>query len=209
MFLGLVSCFFIYYLVWDKSKANYNLIEMQTGDQNLITKEQAEKIAGCELNAFEKANKTYKNAILEESSIDFYDMNGNPSAFLFQVRINEGYIGHITISATKDFFPMLETVINKEPETMGYRDAAIKPAKEKCRKMLANSSQYTNLIYETGQEYLLRCSYPFLNFNVSLVSGKIVSEKYLKNLDEIRNSKKIEIQNQASVFWKNYTGECK
>ena len=46
----------------------------------------------------------------ENSSVIFYNLDGSPSAFMFKLQKNNNYFGYITISATKDIFPLIELI---------------------------------------------------------------------------------------------------
>jgi hypothetical protein len=116
-----------------------------------ITEKQARNVATDNLNLFED----WRGPKLVES-YTLYDLDGNHSAYLFNVIDNYGKAGYITISGTTRFEPIIDLSIS--PDTPVTRLFNLKE-KLAADTVFTPGDIRSEILYLGGDEYYVKTSY--------------------------------------------------
>jgi hypothetical protein len=85
---------------------------------DMVSVEQAEKVASFsikEISGSVAGFSEWEDSAVKLSTV-YYDLNGKKSAYSFNVVENEHQVGYIFVSATKDYYPVLEFSKGKIPD---------------------------------------------------------------------------------------------
>lgn|GEM_PF-3723685 len=126
-------------------------------------------------------------------SITFYDLDGNPSAYMYKIEENGSFSGYVTISADKDFFPLLEKATGDVQFPPDNLDSCYEIAESITERPL-NLNSY-KFIYLGAQDYIVK--FPVDGTNaifISLVSKMVISQESMVFRAKLRNEKAKQIQ---------------
>jgi PKD repeat protein len=87
-------------------------------DDNFVSIEKATSVAGLYVKQVVSSASQYtdwKNATVRKETT-YYDLDGNESAYSFDVLVNGSYAGYLMVSATRDNYPVLEFSKGQTPD---------------------------------------------------------------------------------------------
>ncbi|PIP11771.1 MAG: hypothetical protein COX49_09280, partial [bacterium (Candidatus Stahlbacteria) CG23_combo_of_CG06-09_8_20_14_all_40_9] len=118
---------------------------------------------------------SWLNANISEP-VAYYDLDGQPSAYIYEVVKNNTILGYITVSATSDFCPVFEYCNGSAPQK------EISKCEGEFKRLTGKSPAWSRLVYLGGLDYfvILRDANNATEKVISLTSKLEIPRRFLE-----------------------------
>lgn len=151
---------------------------------DVVSIEQAEKVASYSIKEISESISVFsgwKNATVKLSTV-YYDLNGNRSAYSFNVIENKQQTGYIFISARKDNYPVLEFSKGKIPnEILKLRTLSKSLVEARVNKIKLESADKEELTIGEMKPLYLGPTFYYAEYTLTDKKGK-TKEKVIVDL---------------------------
>lgn len=155
-----------------------------TDTSNVVSVDKAEEVASYSIKEISGSIQNlseWKDATVELSTI-YYDLDGNRSAYSFNVIENNQQSGYILISAMKDNYPVLEFSKGKIPnEIPEFTTRSKSLAKERANKIKLESADKEELAVGEMKPLYLGPTFYYAEYTLTDTKGK-AKEKVIVDL---------------------------